>query len=156
MTIQDYLAKTTVSGERVLDDWRWLIGPELQLWYVTKAGNALLRMPIDGSIHFLDTAAGSVEFLASDVAAFKAAVVQKENLQRWLSPAIVEGQAAVGMTPGENECLSFKRPPILGGRLAPDNFEVSNVEVHFSVAGQIHQQVKNLPPGTKIRSVKIG
>ncbi len=70
-------------------------------------------------------------------------------------PEVVDGQALLGMCPGPDECLSFKHPPALGGQLDPDNFETCNIRVHFSIAGQIHQQIKDLPPGTAITNIKI-
>jgi hypothetical protein len=152
---QPYLAETDVAADAVLDDWRWLIGPKLQLWRVTKAGNALLQDPTDGSIHFLDVVSGKAERIADNQAAFESAVASGENAARWLMPQIVEGQARLGMRPAINECLSFKHPPVLGGQIDPDNFETCSVLVHFSIAGQIHQQVKDLPPGTKIGKISI-
>jgi len=98
---------------------------------------------------------GEVGRIADDQAAFEAAITSAEHAERWLMPKIVDGQAALGMTPGVNECLSFKHPPVLGGQLEPDNFETASVLVHFSLAGQIHQQVKDLPPGAKIGKIKI-
>jgi hypothetical protein len=151
---QRYLAETNVAGDAVLDDWRWLVGPRLQLWRVTKAGDALLRGP-DGSIHFLDVMSGKVGRIADDQATFESAVASGGNADRWLMPDIVDGQASLGMKPGVNECLSYRHPPILGGQITPDNFETCSVLVHFSLAGQIHQQVKDLPPGTKIGPIKI-
>jgi hypothetical protein len=155
MDYRRYIAETTVSSNEVLDDWRWLIGPDLELWCVTKAGDALLRSANDGSIHFLDVVAGKVERLADDEAAFEDAVASPTNADRWLVREVVEGQAALGMQPGTDECLSFKHPPALGGQLDPDNLETCNVPVHFSIAGQIHRQIKDLPPGTKIGKIKI-
>ena len=66
MNYRKYLAKTDV-GDEVLADWRWLTGPDLRLWHVTMAGDALLRNPADGSVHFLDTVAAKVELIASGV-----------------------------------------------------------------------------------------
>jgi hypothetical protein len=152
---REYLATTTVPGDDVLDDWRWLIGSKLQLWHVTKAGDAILRDPDDGSIRFLDVIGGKVHQIADNGPAFEAAVAEPENAERWLMPDVVDGQAALGMRPGTDECLSFKHPPVLGGQFDPDNFETCSVLVHFSIAGQIHRQVKDLPPGTKIGEIRI-
>jgi hypothetical protein len=152
---REYLIATTASGEQVLDDWRWLVGSALQLWHVTKAGDAFLRDRTDGSIHFLDVMAGTVERIAQSDSDFEATVATPENAERWLMPGIVNGQAALGMRPGRDECLSFKKPPVLGGQLEPDNFETCDVLVHFSIAGQIHRQVKDLPPGTKIGRLEL-
>jgi hypothetical protein len=38
--------------------------------------------------------------------------------------------------------------PALGGQLAPNNFEMC--EIHLSIAGRVHRQIKDLPPGTPV------
>lgn len=68
---------------------------------------------------------------------------------------VMDQMAALQVGTAKNQSFSFKRPPILGGAIAADNSEVSDVVVHFSIAGQFHRQVKDLPPGMKIRNVKI-
>jgi hypothetical protein len=139
----------------VLDDWRWLIGPSLKLWHVTKAGDAFLRDPVNGSVHFLDLVSGTVERIAESECDFEAKIATREHAQRWLMPDVVNGQAMLGVRPGMNQCLSFKKPPVLGRELEPDNFETCDVLVHFSITGQIHRQVKDLPSGTKIGRISI-
>ena len=42
MNYREYLVTATVSGDQVLEGWRWLTGSKLQLWRVTKAGDAIL------------------------------------------------------------------------------------------------------------------
>lgn len=122
---------------------------------MTKAGDARLRDPQDGSVHFLDVMTGKVEWIAEDQPAFESAATTGGNAERWFMPEIVDGQAALGVRPGTNECLSFKHPPALGGRIEPDNFETCSVLVHFSIAGQLHRQIKDLPPGAKVGKIKI-
>ncbi len=156
MDYQNYFAATTVSSDEMLDDWRWLIGPRLRLWRVSKSGDAFLHDPDDQSIHFLDTIGGRTERIASSLADFESMVCLGENANKWLMPEIVDAQALLGMHPGPNECLSFKHPPALGGEIDPDNFETCSIPVHFSITGQIHRQIKDLPPGTPVRNIKIG
>jgi hypothetical protein len=54
-----------------------------------------------------------------------------------------------------NECIAHKVPLFLGGTDDISNFQVLDVEVHWEMQYQIYNQVKNLPPGTKINSVKF-
>jgi hypothetical protein len=68
---------------------------------------------------------------------------------------VVDGQAALGMKPEKDQCLSFKHPPALGGELEPDNIEVSDVWVHFSIAGQLLRQIKDVPAGTRITDIVV-
>jgi hypothetical protein len=55
----------------------------------------------------------------------------------------------------QGQVYSYKKVVVLGGDYSTDNFEPTNIEVHFSFWGQVHQQVKDLPPGTNIASVEF-
>jgi hypothetical protein len=147
---RNYVTPTTVSGDAILGDWRWLTGPALQLWFATKLGDAMLTDPRDGSVHFLDTIRGTVTLVAPTTDAFQSVVLLRDNAENWFLPDVVDKQAALGVRPGPDECISLKLPPVLGGALTPDNFETCSVLLHFSVAGQIHKHAKDLPPGTTI------
>jgi hypothetical protein len=152
---QSYLTLMAESGDELLDDWRWLTGPDLHLWHATKMGDAFLRHPADGSIHFLDTVSGEVERIANDEADFERVIASEDNADRWLMREVVDMQAMLGMRPGPDQCLSFRNPPVLGGQLLPDNFDVVSLIVHLSVAGQIHEQVKDLPEGAPIPQIEL-
>jgi hypothetical protein len=39
--------------------------------------------------------------------------------------------------------------------MEPDNFECTSWRVHLMPLGQIHEQVKDLPPGTPITGIDI-
>ena len=44
----------------------------------------------------------------------------------------------------------FKSPPVLGGALKVDNVQTIDFVVSRNIAGQLHDQVRRLPPGTRI------
>lgn len=54
-----------------------------------------------------------------------------------------------------NDCIGYKIPLFLNGSDALDNCEISNMEVYWEMQCQIYLQIKDLPPGTKINSIKI-
>ena len=155
MDYAKFLAATTYSGEELLNDWHWLMPAHLRLWHVTKTGDALLRDPVDGSIHLLDTSRGKVQRIAANESEFESLLNVSANQKRWLMTEIVNGQAMLGMRPAANQCLSFKQPLALGGELDPDNLEVIDIAVHFSISGQIHRQIKDIPPGEPIHQIRI-
>lgn len=148
--------KTTYPIDRLLEDWRWLLPDEVELVVISKFGDAFVRRAKDGAILWLNVAEGVVEQVAPTLEEFQSALTQPEQVNDWFMSEIVEGQAALGMEPGTDECLSYKHPPVLGGCIEPENFEVCDIAVHFSIAGQVHRQVKDLPPGTKIGRVHLG
>jgi len=60
-----------------------------------------------------------------------------------------------GLLPNDRQVLSFKVMPALGGSFELQNIEVSDFVVTLSIAGQIHRQIKDLPPGTAISGIQI-
>ena len=69
---------------------------------------------------------------------------------------LVKAASDTGLLPGADQVLSFKVPPVLGGELAPANLELADFVVAVNLAGQIHEQVRSLPPGTPITGITIG
>lgn len=63
---------------------------------------------------------------------------------------LAQAAEGAGLTPGGDQVLSFKVPPVLGGELSPENLELADFVVAVNLTGQIHEQVKSLPPGTSI------
>jgi len=53
------------------------------------------------------------------------------------------------------ECVGYKVPLFLNGKDDLENLEIGDNEVYWSFQSQIYQQVKKLPPGTKINSIKF-
>ena len=49
-----------------------------------------------------------------------------------------------------------EKPMVLGGECELENIEKTNAEVHFSITGQVHLKVKDLPSGTIVDKVIIG
>jgi hypothetical protein len=150
-----YIADTSYDEGMLLGDWNWLLKEKYSLWFVTKFGDAFLKDKTVGSIAWLNVSSGSVTTVAPNETSFLDLVKKASNAERWLMTSIVDGQAALGMIPGKDQCISYIIPPILGGKLLPDNLELTDVAVHLSIAGQIHRQVKDLPPGTKISGIEV-
>ncbi len=142
------------GAEDLLRDWRWLVGDSMQLLLVSSLGDMFLA-DADGRVFWLDTGAGQLQQVAETAKDFKALMQQPENADQWFIPQLVGDLMVSGVRLAPGQCYSYKKPPILGGEIQPGNFEPCDLSVHFSILGQIHRQVKNLPPGTKITDIKI-
>ena len=46
-------------------------------------------------------------------------------------------------------------PLVLGGEAAVENLEASDFVVTMHIRGQIHDQIRGLPPGTKITGFNV-
>jgi len=54
-----------------------------------------------------------------------------------------------------NECIGYKIPLFLNGKDQIDNLERISMEVYWEFQCQLFDQIKNLPEGTKISTVKF-
>jgi hypothetical protein len=54
------------------------------------------------------------------------------------------------------ECVGYRVPLFLGGTDTVDNLEVVDLEVYWSLSGQLRQGTRHLPSGTSIREVSTG
>jgi hypothetical protein len=139
----------------LLADWRWLVDTTYAPVVITALGDLFLRGG-DGSIHWLDTVAGRLTKVADDAEEFKSLMVRPEHLDEWFLPQLVGDLKTSGVNLGAGQCYSYKIPPVLSGRIEPSNVEPADLLVHFSLMGQIHRQVKDLPGGTPIHEFKVG
>jgi hypothetical protein len=140
--------------EHLLEDWRWLVGDSVRLLLVSAIGDMFLE-DSSGQVLWLDAGAGQVHKIAASVEQFQQLRQQREKVDQWFIPLLVGDLITSGVRLAPGQCYSYKKPPILGGEIEPANFEPADLAVHFSLLGQIHRQVKDLPPGTKINQIKI-
>lgn len=52
-----------------------------------------------------------------------------------------------------DQCVGYRVPLSLGGQDVIENLEVSDLEVYWSICGQLRRGVLSLPPGTSINEV---
>jgi len=156
MTLNDLTVSFShLDREALLSDWRWLIGPDRQPILLAALGDAYLQDAGDGTVHLLDVGGGAVEQVADTVDAFRALLADPEFVGDSFVPELIVELRGQGKALGPGQIYSFRHPPVLGGEYSADNLEPTDIAVHFSVLGQIHEQVKDLPPGTPIEDVVI-
>jgi|SRR5438046_6924127 len=140
--------------ESLLSDWRWLVQPHFTPVLMTAFGDLFLRDQT-GGVHFLDLMSGKFKQVAASQEEFERLCDDTEQRRSWFIGFLLteirrsRGDLAAG------ECYSCKTPLSLGGQLDADNFERTELRVHYSTLGQLHRQTRHLPPGTKIDSIKI-
>ena len=149
--IRRFDADTYVAA---LDSWGWIPGvASLAPRLASAFGDVFLEG--DGGFWFLDTIGGTLQHRWPDGAALQADINTPASQEELLMPELVAAATDVGLVPGRAQVLSFKIPPVLGGSLAVENMEVSDFVVALTVSGQIHRQVKDLPPGTPISGISV-
>lgn len=141
---------------RALGSWAWL-GEEFSALtprLATAFGDVFLEGP-DGAFWFLDTVEGSLTRPWSSGAELQAALNTPEGQDRYLMVGLVEAAHEAGLAPAPDQALGFTVPPVLGGAFDPVNVELIDFVVSLGIAGQIHQQVKGLPPGSPVSGLQI-
>lgn len=101
-------------------------------------------------VWFLDTLEGTLTMRWPDAAALQADLNTAEGQDRYLLGGLAVAAQRQGIVPGPAQILTFSILPALGGQISADNVEAMDYAVASSICGQISQQLKNLPPGTKI------
>jgi hypothetical protein len=144
-----------LERETILEDWRWLIGPTKQPILLAAIGDAYVQDPDDDTVHLLDVGAGALELIADSVEEFQELLGDSEFVTGSFVPQIVVNLRNAGKPLEAGQIYSYEHPPVLGGEYSVENMVPTDISVHFSVLGQIHRQVKDLPEGTSISEVKI-
>ena len=142
------------SSNDLLAEWRWLVPSTYSLHMVSALGDAFLS-DTDGHIFWLDVGSAELTIIAETKDAFDHLRQQPDCADRWFVPLLVGDLLASGKSLAAGQCFSYKIPLTLGGAFEPSNFDACDLSVHFHTLGQIQEQVKPLPVGTPITSVKL-
>jgi type VI secretion system (T6SS) immunity protein Tdi1 len=145
-----------LDRECLLSDWRWLTGPQRLPIPLTASGDAFLQDKNDSSIYVLDVATAEFKRVADTPAEFQALLADRTFVMNRFAVAMIADLRRSGRVLAPGQIYSFKKPPVLGGEYVLENIEATDIGVHFSIAGQIHERVRKLPPGTKISGLKTG
>ncbi|HEV2455911.1 MAG TPA: T6SS immunity protein Tdi1 domain-containing protein [Verrucomicrobiae bacterium] len=138
----------------LLEDWRWLIGDSMRLLLVSAIGDMFLANQT-GEVFWLDSGAGQLQRIASNHEEFQQLRQQPQNADHWFMARLVGDLISGGTRLAPGQCYSYNVPPSLGGQMTASNFKPADLSVHFSILGQIQRQIKDLPPGTKIKGFGI-
>lgn len=153
MDISDYLIEQQGKDwAKLLSDWAWLLPNDLTVWMVNRFGDIVLVLD-DGTVHFLDVGAGTLKQIAETREDFCVKVDADDNAGIWFLISLVDECAEAGMSLSVDQCYTFKLAPVFGGQYSIENIEVGDLEVNYSLLGQTHDQIKDLPDGSTVNLV---
>ena len=138
---------------RAVESWAW-IGLE-DKWPVvaTLFGNLILHS-IAG-YWFLDMLEGSLTLEWPDADSMNSALATDDGHDQYLLGALAFAAERRGLSLGPREVYTFDIPPVLGGPIDVNYLSTTDFVISASIAGQIHQQVRNLAPGTKVTGITV-
>ena len=139
--------------EQALESWSWLDLGGKTPRFTSLFGDLFLEAA-DGW-WFLDTMDGELTRPWHAEADVQQAVNTPEGRDRYLLLGLAHDAEQRGVTLDRNEVYSLTPPTVLGGPLDAANASATDFVVAVNLAGQIHDQVRNLPPGTPISEITI-
>ncbi|MES2777766.1 MAG: T6SS immunity protein Tdi1 domain-containing protein [Bacteroidota bacterium] len=142
-----------VDVDDILSCWHWLIADMKAVVTISVLGDIFL-LGNDGVIYWLQTDSGELTKAANSLQEYQNYLYDDDQIDNWFLPLLVEKLIAAGKSLKENEVYSYKKIPVIGGEYSVDNMEPTDMSVHFAFCGQICEQIKDLPDGTRV-SVKF-
>jgi hypothetical protein len=99
-----------------------------------------------GTGQLLETPEGFLGFLNRELVEYADAALATGFFEAWRTKG--------GAAPGPKQCIGYKQPLFMGGVDEVTNLELSDLSVYISTCGQFYEQVRKLPPGTRIAGVR--
>lgn len=127
-----------------LEAWQWLGLDGKSPVFASPFGDVFLE-GADG-IWWLDTIEGALTCTWPDVAALESDLRTDEGQDQFLLAGLAHAAERRGLVPGATQVYGFTAPPALGGALNVDNIDVIDFVVGLNIAGQLHEQIRHLPP----------
>jgi hypothetical protein len=146
-----FLSRDPEYVSSLLDEWTWLIGPDVIPFAASVAGDAFV-IDHGKNVFRLDFGSGELIRLANSTHSFYSTLDDLENRNYWLLANFVQFLRSNGLVFRKGECYSFVVLPILGGKYELPNMMAISAKEHFALTGTIHKQVAHLPDGSKIQT----
>ncbi|MEA3349557.1 MAG: hypothetical protein U9Q82_02930, partial [Chloroflexota bacterium] len=95
------------------------------------------------------------EPVAQTAAEFEQLLKTSQGQDDYLMAKLSIAKQKQGLSLDPDEILDFIQTPKLGGELSLDNLRKMKFVDSVNAAGQIHEQIKDLPAGTQITNVNV-
>jgi len=149
--IEKYIVKFNEDfSEKIVENWKWLIGDKLKPILISCIGDLFL-IDTEGKIYWLNTGEGEIEIVANDRKEFNEKLRDEVTLNDLFMCDLADQIFESGVSLAENQLLSYKKLPLIGGEYKIENFYKLSIDEHFSIAGEIHRQLSKLPDGTEVK-----
>ncbi len=138
---------------RALEAWAWLGVEGKTPVFTSPFGDVCLRD--DAGFWWLDLLEGSFDLVWETADEMRAELSSKEGQEHYLLAELAWGAEQRGLVPTNEQVYGFTVPPVLGGAIDVENVDTISFVVGVNVAGQLHEQVRDLPPGTPISGITL-
>ncbi len=148
-----FITPTPEQIQSALKSWQWIGVSNKTPIRVTAFSDVFFKD--ESGIWFLDTVGGKLDQICSDEEELEKILKTEDGMNDFLFPDLVRQAKEEGKNLKDGQCYDFKLNPVLGGELEYENIEVTDFVVALNICGQIHDQVRSMPEGTKISEIKI-
>jgi hypothetical protein len=143
-----FILPSSETLKNALDSWQWIeLGDRIPI-LVTAFADVFFSAH-DG-IWFLDTLEGKLKHVFQLRVELEAELLTEKGQDIFLFSPFVDRAIREGNSLDEGQCYDFLLNPIIGGAIEYDNVGKMNFLVALNIRGQLHDQVRHLPAGTKI------
>lgn len=102
-------------------------------------------------VHLLDINAGTLKQIAESLLGFESDASLRRKV---LFADVAESLFAQGWKLEEGKCFGYKTPVVFTGSGGiNDNIYVADIREYVAFMGDLHQQLKSVPDGSKVRLV---
>ena len=133
---------------RALESWHWIGIEGKRPLFASLFGDVFLED--EDGVWWLDIGRGELVRPRATREEMDVDLASRAGQDEFLLAALAEAASDAGLRLAADEIYDFRTPPILGGEYAVENLQPLGFEVALSLAGQIHDQVKELPDGAEI------
>jgi Domain of unknown function (DUF1851) len=144
---------TAEQYAQALASWRWAGLDGKSALFTSPFGDVFFAS--EDGYWYLDTQEGSLTRPWRTAAELESELASPQGQGRYLLANLALAAEDRGLTLNPAEVYAFVVPPILGGHMAVDRIQVMDFVVSLEILGQIHDQVRGLPPGTRISGVVV-
>lgn len=135
---------------RILESWTWLTGTDKWITALTKSGDMLLRDSLD-KLYLLDTGGGGLEMVADSFGDFLENNLSDDQMGGLLLPNLIDKLTVEGIPLKPGQVYSYLILPIFGGIYDSSNMYPLDAYEHYSLTGETHYKIKDLPDGQHVR-----
>ena len=155
MDVNNYLIEHRgLDWSTILSDWAWLLPESFTVWLMNRFGDLFIVLD-DGTVQRLDVGGGTLEKVAGSRDDFCTKIDEGNNANDWLMIPLVDRLVAAGITLGDGQCYSYRKPPIVGGDYTVENTAVLDIKEHFGFLGSIYEQMHDVPDGDYVEFVVV-
>lgn len=140
--------------ERALESWSFMDLTGKTPVFASLFGDVVFQ-GADG-FWWLDTLEGTLSRPWGSADELRAALNTQEGQDQYLLGGLALAAHDRGLALDDGQVYTFEKPPVLGGGFDVENVTVMDFVVAVNLAGQIHEQIRGLPPGTPITGFTIG